>query len=357
MYEKSIILTRDKRMENFIKNLLRSRKKSFETSIPLLTDMDAIKEDIHKVGTTVNVRGEFAYFIKNYGFPYMFLMDYQVDFSLPLQNDPDKRKLLRTFLLAYVLLAYGKGFENAVANIVFIVDKSNFSTVTQFVKNPAVLLEQIHTKDDRINAIIDSYAQNKDRAREFFRLSYIFRPEGGKYAAEMDRLEKIMEIFDQNIASFEEEETRPVRKEPVTEMIPDDLKPADVICRATLAKIIVNGESRDIREEEKNSYVEKNIHISGAVTQRTLPEVKNRIFSTFNVMAKLNPFKKDERIFIKLPDASTVDGAFAISMGSFLVKELGEYGGISIDIGKDNLEKLKKSEGYFAIEEFIIKNL
>jgi hypothetical protein len=356
MYKKSIILTRDKRMENFIKNLLRSKKKSFETSIPLLTDMDAIKEDIHKVGTTVNVRGEFAYFIKNYGFPYMFLMDYQADFSLPLQNDPDKRKLLRTFLLAYALLAYGKGFENAVANIVFIIDKSNFSTVTQFVKNPAVLLEQIRTKDDRINAIIDSYAQNRNRAREFFRLSYIFRPEDGKYAAEIDRLEKIMEIFDQNIAALEEEK-RPERKEPVAEMITDDLEPADVVCRATLARVIFNGEVRDIREEEKSSYVEKNIHITGAVTQRALPEVKNRIISTFNVMAKLNPFKKDERIFIKVPDSSTVDGAFAISMGSFLAKELGEYEGISIDIGKDNLEKLKKSEGYFAIEEFIIKNL
>jgi hypothetical protein len=358
MYEKSIILTRDKRLEHFIKNLLRNKKKSFETTLPLLTDMEAIREDIQKIGTTQNVRREFGFFIKGNGFPYMFVMDYQADFSLPFQNDPDKRKLVRTFMLAYALLAHGKGFESAVSNIVFIIEKESFPDVSRFVTNPASLLEQIRTRDDRINAIIDSFVKNREKANDFYRLSYIFKPLNGKYSTEIDRLEEISETFNQNIASRKTEEAleRPQEKR-ATEMIEEDVEPADIICRATLEKVIVNGEVRDIRADEKNSYLEKNIHIIGAATQRTLPTVKERIIDTFNLMAKLNPFKKDERIFIKIPDSSKVDGAFAISMGSFLAKELAEYEGISLEVGSSILEKLKNSEGYFAVEDFIIKNL
>jgi len=354
MYKKTIILTQDKRFEHFIKNLFRTKKMNFETALPLLTNIEAIREDIHKVGTTVNIRGVFGHFIKNYGFPFMFIMDYQVDFSLPLQHDPDKRKLVRTFLLAYALLAYSKGFENGVANIVFIIEKSQFSTVSQFAKNPTLLLEQIRTRDDRINAIINSFVKNRERAKAFFKLFYIFRPEDGKYAVEIERLEKIIEIFTRHIDSVQQTVEE---KRPSTEMITGDLKPADVICRAAVEKLIVNGELRNMSEEEKNTYLEKNIHILGAATQKTLPEVKDRIISTFNVMSKVNPFKKEERIFIKVPDSSLLDGSFAISMGTFLVKELAEYTGISIDIGSLNLEKLKNSQGYFAIEDFIIKNL
>ncbi len=353
MYERTIILTKDKRLEQFIKHLFRSKKREIETILPLLTSLDSIKNDIHKIGNTVNVRGEFGYFIKNYGFPYMLIIDYQVDFSLPLQNDPDKRKLVRTFLLAYALLAHGKGFENAHANIVFIITREQLCTVTQFITNPILLLGQIHTKDHRINAIIDSFVKNREKAKKYFKISYIFKPADGKYAAEIDRLEKIMEMYDKIIESIPE----PEPKKTGTEMISEDLPPADVICRASLEKIIINGEARPIGEEEKIKYLEKNIHIIGAATQLTMPQVKDRIISTFNTIVKINPFKKDERIFIILPESSIIDGSFAVSMGTFLTKELSEYTGISVNIGKSNFDKLRKSQGFFAIENFIIKNL
>jgi len=353
MYERTIILTEDKRLEQFIKHLFRSKKREIETILPLLTSLVSIKNDIHKIGNTVNIRGEFGYFIKNYGFPYMLIMDYQIDFSLPLQNDPDKRKLVRTFLLAYALLAHGKGFENAHANIVFIITKDQHSTMLQFIKNPALLFGQIRTKDQRINAIIDSFVKNREKTRKYFKISYIFKPTDGKYAAEMDRLEKIMETYDKIIESIPEPETI----KPSTQMISEDLPSADVICRAALEKIIINGEARPIDEKEKTKYLEKNVHIIGAATQLTMPQVKDRIIATFKAMAKINPFKKDERIFIILPDSSIIDGSFAISIGTFLAKELSEYTRVSVDIGKSNLDKLKRSQGFFAIEDFIIKNL
>jgi formiminotetrahydrofolate cyclodeaminase len=353
MYGKSILITQNKRLEQFIKHMMKNRKMEIETELPLLSNINKIREDIHRNNNTVNLRAEFGYFIKTYGFPFMLILDYQVDFSLSLNSDPDQRKLVRTFLLAFTLLANSKGFENATANIVFIVNKKQFIPVSKFTKNPTALLTQIRTKDERINAIIDAFTSDDEKVKRFFHISYIFEPENGKYAQEVERLEKIIDIFKNIIESIPEPETQKTG----TEMITDKVSPADVICRATLEKMIVNGEISHIKEEEKHTYLEKNIHLVGALTQKTTNTVKDRITTTFKVMAKCNPFKKDERIFINIPDSSVLDGSFAVSIGTYLSQELSEYTGISLNIGKANHDKLKNSKGYFAIEDYIMKNL
>ena len=70
----------------------------------------------------------------------MIIMDYLIDFGLPQSIDPDRRKLLRTFLIAFTILANGKGFGSATSNIVLIIDKKYLSTVLEFVREPALLL-------------------------------------------------------------------------------------------------------------------------------------------------------------------------------------------------------------------------
>ena len=352
MYKKSIILIQDKRFEQFIKLLMRKKKKEIETGLPLLSDLYAIKNDLHQNKNTINIRGEFGSFVKEYGLPYMMIIDYQIDFGLSSNDDPDHRKLVRTFLLAYTILANAKGFDNATANIVFIADKKLSSTMQQYVKYPLFLLDQIRTKDDRINAIIDSFAANKEKVKHFFKISYIFKPDKGDYVKELERLEKIIDAYDKITAPKPETET-----EQPEEMISDDVNPADVICRATIEKIIINGEVNQISADQKNQYLEKNIHLMGALTVKTLPAVRERILSTFTTLAKINPFRKDEKIFIHVPDTSLIDGSFASSMGTFLTTVLSEYTGISINIGKTNFHKVKKSAGYIAIKDFIIKNL
>jgi len=353
MYGKSILITQNKRLEQFIKHMMKNRKMEIETELPLLSNINKIREDIHLNNNTVNLRAEFGYFIKTYGFPFMLILDYQVDFSLSLNSDPDQRKLVRTFLLAFTLLANSKGFENATANIVFIVNKKQFIPVSKFTKNPTALLTQIRTKDERINAMIDAFTSDGEKVKRFFHISYIFEPENGKYAQEVERLEKIIDIFENIIESIPEPETQKTG----TEMITVNLPPADVICRATFENVIINGELRQIKEEQKHTFLEKNIHLIGALTQKTTNTVKDRITATFKVMAKCNPFKKDERIFITIPDSSVLDGSFAVSIGTYLSQELSEYTGISFNIGKANHDKLKSSKGYFAIEDYIMKNL
>jgi hypothetical protein len=207
--------------------------------------------------------------------------------------------------------------------------------------------------DDRVNSIIDSFAADRNRVKNFFKITYIFNPVEGKYAPEIERLDNIVDTFDKIVAAKQ----KIVKKKTATAMISDTLKPAEVICRATLEKIIHNGELDEIREEEKKLYIEKNIHLEGALTSKTLSVVNKRIVATLQAMSKINPLKKDEKIFINIPDSSVIDGSFASVMGTFLSKSLVEFKGISINLGKINSEKVENSEGYIAIKDYIIKNL
>jgi hypothetical protein len=238
--------------------LLRKKKREIESDLPLLTDLESIRNDIVRNKNTFNIRGEFEYFIKEYGLPYMMIIDYQTELSVPGITEPDNRKLLKTFILAFTILAEVKGYDSDTANLVLIIEKKHETTIQQFAKYPLFILDQIRSGDDRINAIIDAFASDREKVNNFFKIFYILQPADGNYAAEIERLEKIMLVCDKLIPRHE-------MKEPDgnVEMLTDDFEPADVICRATLEKIIVNGELKPITDEQKSLYIEKNIHIHG----------------------------------------------------------------------------------------------
>ncbi len=117
MYWKTIIITQYKRYAQFTKQVLRKNNREVETDLPLISDMEAIKNDIHQNKNTVNIRGELGYFVKQYGFPHMMIIDYMIDFGFSSRADPDNRKLVRTFLLAYTILAQAKGYRGESAHV------------------------------------------------------------------------------------------------------------------------------------------------------------------------------------------------------------------------------------------------
>jgi hypothetical protein len=353
MYKKTILLTSDRRLEQSIKLLLRMKKKEVENKFSLLSDIKTIERDLQRFQNTVHLRGEFGSFIKRSGLPFMIIMDYIIDFTLPKQIDPDFRKLFRTFLIAFTILANGKGYDTAKANIVLIIDRKLESNVARFERDPTVFLENLKTQDERVNAIIGSFSREKDRVQSFFNIRHIFYPHDGNYKKEIDSLDRIVDEADSALIKKERE----AGLGEVTEMITDDLEPATVICRATQDRIIVNGKPREVSDEEREEFHEKNINLLGAITSKTVKDVCDRILDTFTAMDKINPFKKDEKVFINIPDSSILDGSFASSMGSFLNGELRAYTGISINIGKENCSKVRQSPGFIAIRDHLIKNL
>jgi len=353
MYEKTILLAGDKRLEQSIKLLLNTKKKFVEKDLPLLSDLTAIHRDIGQFQNTLHLRGEFGSFVKSHGFPFMIIMDYIIDFGLPKQVDPDMRKLFRTFLIAFTILANGKGYDGTKVNIVLIIDRHMKDSVAGFERDPSLFLDRLKTQDSRVNAILDSFSKDQERVNNLYNIRHICRPEEGNYKREIDSLDRIIDETDDCLRVKE----RDKKMSGATGMITDDLEPATVICRSTQDRIIVNGKPREISEDERKRYQVKNINLIGAITSKTVKTVCDRILDTFTVMNRINPFKKDDKIFINIPDTSTLDGSFAPSMGSFLNGELGAYSGISINIGAVNCSRVRQSPGFIAIRDYLIKNL
>lgn len=353
MYDKTILLTRDKRLEQSIKLLLQTRKKAVEKESPLLSNLEAVEQDLQQFNNTLHLRGEFGSFVKSFGFPFMIIMDYIIDFGLPEQADPDRKKLLRTFLIAFTILANGKGYDLAKANFVLIIDRKLEADIAELAKDPAVFLNRLQTQDGRVNAMLESFAREPGRVNGLYSIRYIFRPEDGNYKKEIDSLDRIIDEAESGI----KDEEREKRISGVTAMITDDLDPASVVCRATQDRIVINGKPREISDEERKQFQEKSINLIGAITSKTVKTVCDRILDTFTAMSRINPFKKDEKIFINIPDSSVLDGCFASSMGSFLNGELGAYTGISVNIGKGNCLRVRQLPGFIVIRDYLIKNL
>jgi hypothetical protein len=354
MYKKSLIIIEDKRTAQYLKIFLRRNRRDVHDADALLSDVESIRNELYFTKNTSNLRKSFGQFIKNNGFPFLLIVDYTVDFGLTKAEDPDCRKLLRTFLIAFTILANAKGYDDAVANIILVCRKKDAPVVDVFRKNPLILLKQLKTNADRVNELIRTFIAEPERARRFFALHPLVKPADGNLLRMEQALEEIVADVEGRI---EEIETPSPTPPSAPEMIEEDLEPADVICRVTIDRVFVNGEIRDLREDEKKRFQEKNILLDGAITIKTAMAVNERVLDLFNRMKKLNPFKKDERIFIRVPDSSLIDGSFASSVGSFLASSLGEYSGISIDMGPKNVDKIKNSNGFIAIKDYLIKNL
>ncbi|MFW6181569.1 MAG: hypothetical protein ACOC8N_07460, partial [Spirochaetota bacterium] len=322
MYDKSIVLLQDRRTAQYLKLFLGKRNKEVDTSSPLLSDIEAVRNELYVTRNTSNIRVAFGQFIKNHGFPFLVALDYTVDFGLKEQEDPDRRKVLRTILISYIILANAKGFDRSLANIVLLCGKKDAHLVEVYRNNPSILLKQLRTNDERVNALIRSHIQKGDELRRFLNLFPLVRPTDGDYHGMLENLGRYVDLIEKELkqarggeGGAEPEGRKPAR--PTPEMNTQELPPADVICRATLDKIVVNGEVRPITEEERERYHEKVIVLEGAITVRTVTMVNERILDLFKVIARFNPFRKNERIFIRVPDESVIDGSFASSVGSF----------------------------------------
>jgi len=353
MYKKSIVLLQNKRFAQHVKLLLHRKNSSAVEDYPLLSDVDAIRDEFLRTGNTSNIRISFGRFIKEYGFPKVFIMDYTIDLGLHETEDPDRRKIFNTILISYAILAHAKGYPDAYANIILVADRQEEYMIEMYRNSPAILFKQLHTGDDRVNALIRIFIQEEQKLKEYLNLYSISRPDTEEYTRSLAELKTIIDEINAKIEAGK----KPDRAAGKIAMITDDLTPADVVCRATDDRILINGELRDISESERDSYVKKNIYLEGALTVKTMNAVRDRILKVFKVISKINPYKKDERIFIHIPDSSIIDGSFASTMGTFISNTLAEYSGISLEIGPKNCEKLKNSSGFFIVKDYLIKNI
>ena len=347
MYKKSIVILKDSQLDHVVRSVMENRKKDLENELSLLCKFEEIRKDVRQTRGTANIRKHLSQFIMKNGFPFLTVFDFRADIGLPENEDPDRQKLFRSFLLSFSLLGASANFSGKTANLVCFADKSDRDQLVHCLADPSLLFKDLPSTDDRTRQVVELFKTDKDKACRFFNVNVLLYPENGNFNDRIRQFEEIITLAEKRLTQ------QTAGQAAAIELITRHLPPAQVICRASEEKVIVNGEVRTLTAEEKSRYVENAFYFEGAILEHTIETVKHRIIQTFNILPKVKPMKKESILTLHVSDNCAVDGSFPMSMGIFLTNTLSKHHKLVLNLGKINLEKLKAVTGFFAIKDLV----
>jgi hypothetical protein len=167
---KAVLISENKRAFLTLRGALGKHGIEFESGYLNLHSLPMIKKIIAKTGSTAFIRNELLRYLREVGMPYMVILDYDINLGADAAPQADTRRLLRTYLVSYIILAKAQGFERLSGNFIILGPLSRMAEILALEKNPPSILKMLSTKDDKVNAIIDEI--KGDEAR-FNRLFYI----------------------------------------------------------------------------------------------------------------------------------------------------------------------------------------
>jgi hypothetical protein len=347
MYRHSIILLKDQNLARIARTVLEYRDRHAEKDLALLRDLNEITADILRTGNTSNIRRQLGTFIMQKGFPFLTMIDFRTDLGLSKEQDPDNLKLFRTLIISFVLLAHTKGYENKTTNLILLTAGEDTTQVRKWIAEPALLFSAVKTSDDKLNAYISAFASNEEKARSYFHLVALEYPAAGQLPQSIKKFEEAVDEIQKWLV-----EKKHVNKNH-TGLVTEDLPPANAVLRVNPEKLVADGILRDANNDEKLSYTEMTLYLLGAVTIGTFETVKKRIIQTINAAHRIKPFRKDTRLVIKVPDASVIDASFATNFGMFFSNLPISINAV-LDLGRNNLEKVKTATGFIAVKAHMI---
>jgi len=337
----SISMVSDKKIEKVIENELKKYNVSIYKESPLLYSIPDIKENLLSLKNTFAIRNQFSDFIKKYGLPYLILLDYKIDFGLPKHYDPDKRKLLRTFLIAYVILSKGKGFSNMICNFILVCKKEELKEAQLFARNPTLLLHNIRTQNALVNNLIEEFSVDPEYAREVFRIYPI------SHDTSISKISSIIREIARNANKYvgmEEDKTLTVDT--------SDRPPADVIFRISQNEIYISGKKDSIKKyPEYQNYNIGEFYLEGYITAKNILDLRKNILKA---VEELKEYIKDKQLIFNLQDNVIVDATTSSFLVSLFSNDLVGYD-VSLNLTNNILKKLKSSIGFIPLKEYIVK--
>ena len=341
-----LLITDNNRNENAMRNALATRPVELETGYQYLYSVDAIRHTINKTRNSSFLRAEMFNFIRSYGLPYFLGLDYTIDLNLDDTLDPDKRKILRTFLISSIILSRGAGFEKMRANFLLFAEPDKVEEARLLVKRPSTLLSMLHTRDEKVNRIINTLKKNPTLFNRIFYIDCI-----DNSIAPTQKEAAIREFVDAIDRRSELEASIAGRMKTKVDKTPG--KPARVIMKLDDGRVIVD--SREIPQENAEKYgslKSREVYVAGDWTNVNIRSVAEKIALLIKKGSGDFSFSTDEQIILHLGKLCTIDGATATSLAQLLVNQLHDYN-IVLMVSPENQRILEKSNGYSMIRSYV----
>lgn len=338
---KAIVLTGDKRAELVIKGVLSKAGVEIEKKVLNLSSLDTIKNIARRTSNLSFIRAELYSYIRQYGYPHVVILDLRTDLGFDKNDDPDRMKLFRTFLIAYVILSMGRGFARLHCDLIVLYDEQDQALI-QKLSEPAFLLSLLRTKNEQVNEIIGRMKQDTALYRKI--LSVDFFPKSD-----------IIDSFDKKFIQLDS--AMQMRRNLADKMIEknlssvsnDDRLPADVYFNST-SGLYVNGE---LSQQSKEKLPAGVVFVEGKWTSGTTRDVAQRVRTTLLRMAADKVIGYGDELYIELGEKCIIDASVAPALAGILIKDLARFSNIKVRLSKFNTPVLTKSEGYAMIKAYV----
>lgn len=308
-----------------------------------LHSVSAIKKEMQGSSSTTFLRTALLNIIRNQGYPFAVALDFRINSGLPGKIDPDGMKVLRTFLISYIILARGRGFENIRANFIFLGGGDDRELLEEINTKPQSILNLLATRDPLVNGFIEEL---KNSAAAFNRLFFL---KGIENTLSPDAMQPLVSTFLQGIKAREQL----CRGESPEKIIENgDFPPAAIVYRAGDQALFKDGEMLPVETEDDRKLEKDRLYIIGHWTNRTLMQVAEKLTSciTRGIEDEVN-FQQDDEIIIDMTERCKIDATTTSSLAQLLGKELFDYKNIRILITRENEDILAQSKGFSLIRK------
>ncbi len=216
-----------------------------------LHSLSAIKKGIAQTGNTVFLRKAFSRFVNECGPPDILIIDEKANLGSDSSFEPDMRKLLRTFLISFIIMQKTYG-ERARANIVLIHSEEVKGEAPAYETEPTAILDFLSSQNDSVNRLIEDFKKQPERFHRSFAIKTISRRLPHRAIAQRlsEFIEKRLGLTAQEGASIAQEESPAVPQSSrikIRERAKGDT--CTVVMRTGDSIIMVNGVEKEVKAE------------------------------------------------------------------------------------------------------------
>ncbi len=305
-----------------------------------LHSFETIMQEIETSKSTAFLRSSLHTFIREHGIPFAIIVDYPV--IAKTSSDTIAQKIFTTLLISFMIIARGSGFANIKGNFFVNITKGDVQLFKNIILHPEKLLATVKTNDDKVNAIINFYADQK----AFHTLFFIKPSTGLTHEDNAQELSAYIDAVKKRHALIE----KIMEKQKYTPLRSKDA--ATVLIKINDDKIVLDHEIMITRDSAYQKYTTGHIYVLGDWTNIHSRKVAGKVITAIKDGFADWKLGSDDPVIIHLEDA-LVDHTTAATLAQIAFSELRGFSDIKIYCNEKNYKILEAAEGFSLIKKLV----
>ena len=334
-----IVITQHKECEAMASNIAAQHQLVVEEN-EKLHSLDAIIKEIENSKSTAFLRSALHTFIREHGIPFLIVVDYPI--VADTRTDAIVQKIFTTLLISFMIIARGSGLANIKGNFFVNITKGDVQLFKNIIIHPEKLLATMKTNDDKVNTIINYYADQK-----VFHTLFFVKPCTSSSKEDMaHELSAYIDAVKKRHALIE----KIVEKQKHTPLRSKD--PATVLVKISDDKIVLDHEIMITRDSAYQKYETGHIYVLGDWTNIHSRKVAGKVITAIKDGFADWKLGSEDPVIIHLEEA-LVDHTTAATLAQIAFNELRGFSNIKIYCDEKNYKVLEAADGFSLVKKLV----